>query len=40
MFLGETALDFAVEEGHIETAEVLRNKGEPYLNFILSALKI
>ncbi len=40
MFLGYTALDLAVEEDHTETAEVLRNNGEPYLNFILLALII
>ena len=40
MFLGETALDFAVKKGHTETAEVLRNNGEPYLNFVLLALII
>ena len=39
MFLGETALDFAVQKGHTETAEVLRNNGEPNLYFFLKALK-
>ena len=34
MFLGCTALDRAVDLGYTETAEVLINNGEPYLNFV------
>ena len=40
MFLGRTALDLAHKYGNTETAEVLRNSGEHYLNFVLLALII
>ncbi len=38
MSLGETALDLAIRYGHSETEEVLRKKGEPYLNLVPLAI--